>query len=107
MPHKMVSLERKRESFDGSAEVDLPKKFFPHSMFLDGDEIGDLGLDGAKLGDERMMMVKVRVTSISSHESEGSKKKDNSLTLDLIEAAVAPEGKSKASRIFGDDDGGN
>jgi|TARA_Y100000310_G_scaffold271115_1_gene285443 hypothetical protein len=98
----LVSLERKRENFDSAVEVS--KSYFPHSMYLDGDEISDLGLGGVELGNERMMVVKVRVTSMSSDEREGEKK-NKSLTLDLIEAAVAPEGKSKANRIFGDDNG--
>ncbi len=106
MAEHLVSLERKASA---DAEVPSEESFFPHSMFLDNEDIEKLGAGSAKLGDEFPMAVMVRVTSVSSNESEGSDGRHDSVTLSFLEGALGPpSGKSKADRIFGgDDDGGS
>ncbi len=105
----MVSLARKPHTSEevGIAE-DAPH--FPHSMFLDGDEIDRLGIKDLDIGDKRVMRVAVKVTDISQHKSEGQKEIDRSITLTFIEADISDSkaGDSAAKRMFGaSDDGRN
>ena len=102
--HRTVSLERKRDETVEVVEGD--ESFFPHSMFLDDEDIKKLGVADLELGDERELRAMVRVTSISSNESEDSGK-SNDLTLSLIEGEIAQPARSQADRIFGGDDGGD
>jgi len=98
----MVSLKR-TPSEEVAVESGEREDFFPHSMFLDEDDVAALGLDGVQLGDERQMVATVRATSISSNENEQSGKR-RSVTLVLTEAQMS-SGKSQASRMFGENNG--
>lgn len=104
MANHLVSLKRTSNSDD--LAIDPPEDFFPHSMFLDNEDIKKLGVGSAKLGDEFPLAGLVRVTSISSDEREGGDGKQDSVTLSIVEGAVDAGGASKADRIFGGDDGG-
>ncbi len=104
MAEHMTSLKRT----NSDTAVDQPSEdFFPHSMFLDNEDIEKLGAGSAKLGDEFPMAVMVRVTSVSSREDDDSGK-HNSVTLSFLEGALGPaSGPSKAERIFGGDGDGS
>ncbi len=104
MAEHLVSLKR---TSGGDEAVEPSEDFFPHSMFLDNEDIEKLGAGSAKLGDEFPMAVMVRVTSVSSQEDDDSGKHD-SVTLSFLEGALGPSSsKSQADRIFGgEDDGG-
>ena len=103
MAEHLTSLKRST-SEDG---IEVPEKdFFPHSLFLDEDDIEKLKVDDLELGDERQLVAVVRVTSISSNESErGGKRRD--MTLVLTEGEIMRPNKSQSERIFGGGDGGD
>ena len=100
----MPSLKRKASDDDllvGGPERDD----FPTKIFLDGDEIEALGISGLKLGDEKTLMAKVKVTSTSANETEGDEKVRRSMTLTFLEAEVEGSTDSEAARaerLFGD-----
>lgn len=102
MPEKMVSLKRDKATALTADSPDEP--FFPHSLFFDEEDISKLGLEEVQLGDERQMVITVRVVSISSNESSDGKR--SNISLNITEGAVAPVGqRSAAERIFGGSDG--
>ncbi len=100
--HKKVSLKRAREGDSGLVEPNGP--YFPHSLFLDDKDISKLGVGDLKLGDERVLVATIRVTSLSTSERE-DEGKDQRMTLDLIEGEVGQPSKSQAERLFGGGDG--
>jgi len=74
--------------------------FFPLTIYVSDPEVEKLGLTGIAAGDERILMAKVRATSVSVHENE--KSKNESVTLALIEGEVIEEKKSQADTLFKD-----
>ena len=91
----MVSMKRK----SGGDSPFLEEDFFPHSMFLQDEEIEKLGLTGVEVGQEIVMMAMVKVTSVSVRE-DSDNKKFTSMDLTITEAAIGDEEKSLAKRIF-------
>ncbi len=102
MAKHLTSLKRKH-SESGAVEEDQ-EDFFPHSLFLDEEDIEKLGVGHLELGDERQMVAEVKVTSISSSESDEDGKR-RSMKLVITEGDIM-SGKSRSARIFGGDDGG-
>lgn len=101
----MADLSRKRE--DSTALTDEPDQpFFPHSMFLDDEDIKKLAVSDLELGDERQLTARVRVTEISSNADERSGKR-SSMVLSLVEGDVTNPTRSRAERVFRGDDGGS
>lgn len=83
----MVKLGRK---FDGADSVLAPEyENFP-SLYFDGDKIDELGLKGKSVGDEMIMISKIRVSG--SSEYKGGEK---SISVELIEAKIKPLGDDK------------
>ena len=101
--HKMVSLERKQSGSDEVAAVD-DEPFFPHSMFLNNEDIDKLGVGDTELGDEFEFHAKARVTSISA--SQNTTTKDRNITVSFVEGELNKPTKSQAERLFGGRDGG-
>ena len=100
--HKKVSLKRKRNS-DHAVEAD-DEDFFPHSLFLDDEDIEKLSVGSPELGDEFQFLSTVRVTSISSDEDEAEKR--SNITLTITEGELnKQQTKSVAERMFGGRDG--
>ncbi len=98
----MVDLKRKPEK--DSAVVDAPREdFFPLSLHLGEQEISKLGVSGASLGDEMVLVATVRVTSLSANEREGGKKFEH-MTLDLTEGEIKAPKKDQANILFGKKD---
>ena len=97
--HKLVSLKRKRDSTHAES-LEEREPFFPHSMFLDNEDIEKLGVGNAKLGDEFPFLSTVRVTSVSESDSEGSGK-DRRIELAIIEGELTVPPRPRAERIFG------
>lgn len=103
---EMTSLKRTREQYS-NASVDDFEPYFPHSLYLNEEDIEKLGLDGAKVGDERTLTATVRVTAQSTSMNEGGVDRHASLTLELTEGAVSErklsedERKSAAEVLYG------
>ncbi|MEE9598143.1 MAG: hypothetical protein V3V96_15335 [Acidiferrobacterales bacterium] len=102
MAHNLPSLERKREKAEQPTLVNADEgPFFPLSLYVHDDEIAAMGLETAQLGEERMLLAKVRVTSISAHETEGKKKRGN-VDISLLEGTTTalPKEKDRADILF-------
>ena len=101
--HKMSDLKRTAaESKKGDAEAVFPgsegKPYYPLSLHVNGPEVEKLGLSGVQVGEEHDLEARVKVTSVSIDESEGSKKRE-SVTLTLLAGAVYSEhGESDEER---------
>ncbi len=95
----MVSFER---SFKRDAEVPskAPDTFFPHTLFLDGKEVGDLGLKDAEVGDKMVLISKVEVSSTSISENDKGKKR-HSVQLRLLEGEIEKPKSNHAEKLFG------
>lgn len=107
--HKMVSLQRtaaesKKDNSDFVGEENKPH--FPLSLHLRTAEIDKLGLSGVQVGEEHELVAKVRVTSVSINQRDGSKKRE-SLELTLIEGEInsdhGPDPQKQAKTLFGED----
>ena len=103
--HKLVSLKRKHGSDHVEVEAE-GEDFFPHSMFLDDEDIEKLSAGNAKLGDEFPFLSTVRVTSVSESDDE-SRGKNRRMELAITEGELTVPTRSRAQRMFGDRDGDN
>ena len=107
MPDHLISMKRKPSERDDDAPVMASddRNDFPLTIHLGSFEVEKLGLSGIELGDERTMVADVKVTSMSSHQSEGDDEKNENVTLSVRSAAVTSTkvGKSQAERLFGND----
>lgn len=98
MADHLTSLKRKHSS-DAAVSVS-GEDFFPHTMYLNDEEIQKLGVGSLELGDEREFIAVVRVTSVSSREDdEDGKTRD--MTLTIIEGEISSSTRSRSERIFG------
>ena len=108
MPQHFVSLKRtKAEAKAREAEFEgsFPEDTFPVSLHLGTEEVEKLALEGAETDDEMVLIAKVRVSSVSSHDSLAGRK-TRSVTLEFLEAAFEPEEKETveqraARKLFG------
>ena len=100
----MADLKRtpkKQKDLEAKFKEGPREDFFPLSLHVSSEEIAKLGLSGAEVGDERMLAAKVKVTSASVNQREGSTKNE-SMTLTLIKGEVSDikPVKSQAERLF-------
>lgn len=104
MADHLPSLKASRSSNHDEA-IEAPKgDFFPVSLYINDEQVEAMKLGGVELGEERMLVAMVRVTSLSMHEGESGKTK--TVNLDLIEGVTSPKSKStseeeKATALFG------
>lgn len=101
MAKHLTSLKRTRDN-DEVAGLLQDKDFFPHSLFMDQEDIEKLGIGNLDLGDERTMQIVVRVTSKSENVNEGEDDRRD-MTLTILEGTVF--NRSRAERLFGDGNG--
>ena len=105
MAEHLPSLKAKPSSSRGSLATeapDPPQDFFPVSTHVSDEQVAAMALGDVNVGDERMLMAMVRVTSVSEHESSEGKTK--SVSLDLIEGTTTPKAAQKdaAKLLFGE-----
>ena len=100
--HEMVDLKRKASESDDSELAKEPKVEFPLSLFVGSPEVEKLGLGGAEVGEEHDFLARVRVTSVSINEDEGSEKRE-SVTLTLLAGEVRSghSDEERARKLFG------
>lgn len=101
MAKHLTSLKRTRDSDEVVGPLQ-GKDFFPHTLFMDQEDIKKLGIGNLDLGDERVMQIVVRVTGKSENVNEGEDDRRD-MTLTILEGDVF--NRSRAERLFGDDDG--
>jgi hypothetical protein len=108
MATKLVSMKVDRSSAEEKTEaasmaVDQPAYPYGLSINLDEDGLEKLGLsaDDLKVGDTKMLIAKVEVTSVSSNETKGGGKSE-SVCLQITDCCLeeAPSGKSAAASLY-------
>ena len=78
MAKHLPSLKRAKTLIGNThVEEGEEKDHFPASLYISNDEIEKMGLSGAEVGDEKMLMAKVQVTSVSISWQGGSDKCEN------------------------------
>lgn len=107
----MISLKRSEEEIAERKkdwELGPSANYFPVSLYLGTEEIEKLGLEDAEMGDERMLVARVRASEVSRREVADSDGIERSLTLEFVEAATedVPAKKSVATRMYPDADEG-
>ena len=85
----MVKLGRK---YDGVDSVMAPESESFPSLYFSGDQIAELGLKGKSVGDEMVMISKVRVSGKSEYKDG-----ENSVSVEVIEAKMKPADETKDS----------
>lgn len=68
-------------------------------LCLEMDELTKLGIPNPQVGDEYMMVARVRVKSTSSYDSETSDGPDGSATFAMLEASLTPDKKQTMEEI--------
>ncbi len=102
----LINLKKKYSEMQSEvASPSAPEDYYPVSMHLGSDEVKKLGLADADVGDEFVMVARVKVSSVSmSKYGEGSESYHN-VGLDIVSAEInAPKSSESelASKIFGD-----
>ena len=102
MADHLPSLKRAPSKKSSLAAEVSSESEFPLSLYVSTEEITVLGLQSVKLGEERMLIAKVRVTSLSENESEGEDKYQ-SVGLSLVEGTTSEitSKKDAAELLFG------
>lgn len=105
----MIELKRvkkpKKETAPSTAIGDYPMDEYPVSMWIENDQLDQLGIKNLDVGDEMMVTAKVRVRSFSASDTtQGSFK---SATLTVMAMSMAPDKpvKSAAQALYGGKDG--
>ncbi len=103
--HKLKCVKQTRKQMEANEEVE--KDFFPVSLHVSDESVEALGLGGAKIGDERMVLARARVTHISAHESPEHTHK--SVGLDFLEGTTheppsSTSQEQRAETLFGKDE---
>ena len=101
---KMTDLKRKPSEGDDDrvvSEGEKDKAFFPLNLFISSPEVEKLGLLNAKVGEEHDLLARVKITSVSVSEDEGSEKRE-SVTLTLLAGEVQSERgeEDRAKKLF-------
>lgn len=103
--HNMVSLRRPKSEQEDEA-VEVGSNEFPLNLYVTTPELEKLGLSKAKIGEEHDLFAKIKVTSVSVDEHEGSEKHE-SVTLPLLEGEVGSDHgsdhASRAKKLFDED----
>jgi len=98
---KLSPADKKAE--EKSMEVSSDSQEYPWGLTLrlEQDTMDKLSTGELKVGDELMMQAAVRVTSVSSHDSEGSKT-ESSASLQITEMGLdaGSTNKEKADKLF-------
>ena len=104
MADHLPSLKRTPSKSAHDTLVEPSEPFFPLSLHVGTDEIAAMKVAGVKIGEERMLLARVRVTSISENEREGGEKFGH-VELSLVEGTTSavPEKKDQAEVLFGKD----
>jgi len=76
-----------RKSTDSIACCGPNEPYYPISLWLDTEEIAKLGLTDCQVGEEFMLGLNVRVTSVSINETDKSEKRAH-MTLTVLAGQV-------------------
>jgi hypothetical protein len=100
---KMSSAEQRKRTEPSSIASDAPMYPWGLSLNLDNETLEKLKVDELpEVGDERLVIAKVKVTSVSSNESESGSNK--SVSLQITEMCLEDAGEKAAaeSKLYGE-----
>jgi len=92
---KMSKADREKTSEPSSVSTDRPVYPWGLALTLDNEALEKLGMPTCEVGDELMLMAKVKVTNMSANESENGK--NRSLGLQITDMALEAGSESEAS----------
>ena len=102
----MIELKRieKPKKEAPTALSDYPQDEYPVNIWLQNDQLEQLGVKNLDVGDEMTIMAKVRVRSFSASDTTQGSYKDASLTVMAMSMAPAAPQKSAAQALYGGKD---
>lgn len=104
---KLVSMKidakAREKKYEESALVDRPEYPWGLQLRLDEEAIAKLGIDLPEVGKDLMIVARVNVTSVSSHDSAtGGKNRGIELQItDMCLEADTGEGGAAADKLYG------
>lgn len=95
----MVSMKRETRK-DGGVSVlgDDDSDYYPHSLYLDKEDLSRLGLSDCEIGEVKTLVIKTKVTAVSQGAQESGDEYQTA-TLTITEAHT-PDGKSEAETVL-------
>lgn len=98
----LTDMKRSNSNTDKeTVEADSPEYPYGLSISLDAESMEKLNMsEMPEIGEEMLVMAKVRVTSLSQHEMEGSDK-DKHVSLQITEMGLKDEEKRAADKMYG------
>jgi hypothetical protein len=102
---ELKRVEKEKKEMATTAISDYPQDEYPVSFYLENDQLDQLGIKNLDVGDEMMVMAKVKVRSFSASETTQGSYKSASLTVMAMKMAPATPQKSAAQTLYGDKDG--
>lgn len=100
---QLKDMARKPETaLEAAPETRTPKEYYPHSLYLHGEDVEKLDLDNAKVGQEMLLTARVAVVGVSMSQNDRGRN-SKSVTLEIREAGVEAPKRSddeKASRLY-------
>ena len=102
---EMIELKRKPKETTADKEVyggPWPADDYPVRMWLENDQLDQLGLKTLEVGKEMTITAKVKVTSFSSNETDQGANKSAQLSVMSMGLMGEAEPKSAASVLYGD-----
>lgn len=97
--HKMTSMKmsKKEAKAENSGEMDQPEYPYGLSLHLDDEALSKLGMKTLPTIDTTMSLnAKVKVTEVTEHSQSGEKKMRRSVSLQITDMELYPEGKEKS-----------
>ena len=99
----LTSMKRSKPE-SSETEVETPEYPYGLSISLDDESMNKLGLgELPAVGDEMMVMAKVKVKSAGESEYEGEEKSRN-VTLQITDMGLKEEEKRAADKMYGGND---
>lgn len=104
---EMMNMKR-GEDADEQKEMhdEGPKYPYGLELRLSNEEMDKLGMSELPdVGEKRMIMARVEVSSIDAHEHQGDDERHQSVGLQITDMAIGPDEptKSTAERLYGED----
>lgn len=101
----MIDLKRTKEEIKKRQkqykEIGYNDEIYPLCLYVSDAEVEKLGLEKAQVGDEMIMISRVKVTSVSKNE-RANDPSHYTVNLEFLEAELkkAPAEKSAADRLY-------
>lgn len=101
---ELKRVEKEKKEVAPTAIGDYPQDEYPVSLWLENDQLDQLGIKNLDVGDEMTVMAKVRVRSFSASDTTQGSYKSASLTVMAMKMAPATPQKSAAQTLYGGKD---